>query len=53
MQFSVYEIMDRVRRMTDIRELIEGGKPIDDHMNYIYDMLMEYSDILQSAKVKI
>lgn len=53
MQLSVYDIMSRVECMRNIMVLIEEDKPIGDYMDYIHDMLEEYSDILQSAKVKI
>jgi hypothetical protein len=33
--------------------LIEEDEPIGDYMEYIHDMLEEYSNILQSANVKI
>lgn len=53
MQLSVYEIMTKLNVIRGIMFRIEEEKPIDDCKDDIYDALNEYSEILQSAKVKI
>lgn len=53
MQFSVYEIIRKVTVMHDIFTKIENGESINECATDIQEILEEYSDILQSAKVNV
>lgn len=53
MQFSVYDIVNKLNLMQEIIDKIEAGEIITDWSDDIRDLLLEYSDILKCAKVKI
>jgi hypothetical protein len=53
MQFSVYDVMRKITVMHDILTKIENGESINDRAPDIRDILEEYSDILQCAKVNV
>lgn len=52
MQLNVYDIINRVKSMQTIINAIDDDKSIDEYKGFIYQMCDEYSEILQSAKVK-
>lgn len=53
MNFSVYEVINKVNLIQDIVDKIESGESIAEHEDDIRDLLWEYNDILKCAKVKI
>ena len=54
MQFSVYEIVDKIRCMENIVDKIEEDAQFDaNDVSDIHDLLQEYTDILKSAKVNV
>ena len=52
MQLSVYDIINRVKSMQTIVDAIDDDKPIEEYRDFIYQICDEYSNILQSTKVK-
>ena len=53
MQFSVYDIINKVNLIQDIIDDIVADKSIDDYTEDICDILQEYLDIIKSATVNI
>lgn len=53
MQFSVYEIMNKVEFMHRMIDRIDDNVSLDDYANEIRDILEEYSDILKCTKVNV
>lgn len=53
MQFSVYDVINKVNIIQEIIDTIELDEPISEHVDDIKDLLQEYSDILKLAKVHI
>lgn len=52
MQLNVYDIINRVKSMRMVMDSIDDDKSIDEFKGFIYQICDEYSEILQSAKVK-
>ena len=53
MQFSVYEIMNKLNVIQTIMDRIESDYSIVEYADDIHEILEEYSIILKDAKVKI
>lgn len=53
MQFSVYEIMNKINVMENILGRIDSDHSIVEYTDDIQGILEEYCDILKNAKVKI
>lgn len=53
MNFSVYEVINKVNLIQEIVDRIEEDRPITEYTDDIRDLLWEYNDVLKCAKVKI